>query len=353
MNITVRQKPTKKGYSLFLDITHNGQRKKETLGLKLIKGTSPAVKQANKETLSLAEKIRAQRILECGHEENGLVSRTKGKVSVKTYFETYIKNYNKRGDKRTMIAVTTKFMTYLGNLGKPNLLMDQLTPPMVFGFKELLEATQEREGPSSYFARFKKALKAAVREGIILKSPAEDIRIKAGKPTEKDLLTLSEQKKLYYTPISNQDVRNAFFVSLMTGLRWIDVKTLTWKDVKQDRIVKKQMKTSKDVVVMIREDMREFLPDRGKDQELVFKLPTNNGANKLLRTWTKSAGIDKHITWHCLRHTLGTQLSEGGTDHLTISRILGHANTKYVGRYAHASPEYQKTELDKLQSFKK
>lgn len=49
----------------------------------------------------------------------------------------------------------------------------------------------------------------------------------------------------------------------------------------------------------------------------------------------RTAGVD-HAPVHALRHTYGSRLIEAGVDLVTVSRILGHANTKITeGRYIH------------------
>jgi integrase/recombinase XerD len=54
----------------------------------------------------------------------------------------------------------------------------------------------------------------------------------------------------------------------------------------------------------------------------------------------KDAGIDKHITWHCLRHSISVLLQDNGTDAATVAGILGHTTTKYVHK------TYQRYKID-------
>ena len=42
----------------------------------------------------------------------------------------------------------------------------------------------------------------------------------------------------------------------------------------------------------------------------------------------KAAGIDKHITFHCFRHTFAMRLLDKGVDIPTIAFLLGH---KFLG----------------------
>ena len=73
----------------------------------------------------------------------------------------------------------------------------------------------------------------------------------------------------------------------------------------------------------------------GKHTNL-FILPSHPTCLKALRTWTKEAGISKHITWHCARHTFATNILKNGADVRVVSDLLGHSSLKYVEIYTRA-----------------
>ncbi len=62
----------------------------------------------------------------------------------------------------------------------------------------------------------------------------------------------------------------------------------------------------------------------------VFHLPTQDGSNKFLCKWTEVAGIKKHITRHCARHSFSVLLQQNGIDLATVAGMLGHTSIKYV-----------------------
>ena len=85
-----------------------------------------------------------------------------------------------------------------------------------------------------------------------------------------------------------------------------------------------------------------------KSDDFVFKLPTNEGANKTLKAWVKRAGIEKAITWHNGRHSFGTNLIFNDVDILTTSKLMGHTTTTHTQRYITASEEMKRKGTDKI-----
>jgi integrase/recombinase XerD len=130
------------------------------------------------------------------------------------------------------------------------------------------------------------------------------------------------------TPCTNHEIKKAFVFSLYTGLRWADVKRLNWENIKVHSIVIQQQKTDIHLEVPLHPLAAKILGERKKG--LVFHLPTQDGSNKVLGKWCTDAGLHKHITWHCARHSFSVLLQQKGIDLATVSGMLGHTSTKYV-----------------------
>lgn len=128
----------------------------------------------------------------------------------------------------------------------------------------------------------------------------------------KDVLSPEEIQKLIACHYDNENptIRRAFIFCLYCGLRFCDVKDLTYKNVDYaNRLLKfEQSKTkghsaSSGVVIPLNDGLLSIIGEAPADKNcLIFDLPTYESCCKSVKRWVKRAGIDKHISWHCARH---------------------------------------------------
>ena len=125
----------------------------------------------------------------------------------------------------------------------------------------------------------------------------------------KEHLEVEEYIAIIRTPYLNEELREAFVLCYYTGLRWCDVKPLNWKHIGKDEIVftTNQEKTDVENRITLHPIAKAILDRRckrlapGVGKGLVFRLPSQDLALRKLDTWCKTAGIQKHITWHSAR----------------------------------------------------
>jgi len=86
-----------------------------------------------------------------------------------------------------------------------------------------------------------------------------------------------------------------------------------------------------------------------KEVRLVFRLPTANGANKILGQWLNAAGIDKHVTWSCARLSFSILLQDRNIDDATVAYLMGHTTTDQVRKtYKRHRPKNQSETINQL-----
>lgn len=68
------------------------------------------------------------------------------------------------------------------------------------------------------------------------------------------------------------------------------------------------------------------------------------GIWKILGKYVNSAGIDKNVSPHTLRHSFATHLLAGGADLIAVQELLGHADIATTEIYTHLDKDFLVTE---------
>ena len=230
MSVVLRKRKNADGTtSLRLDIYNDGKHKIETLKhLQLSKPSNILDREQNKQRMQQAEEIAVKRAAELEASNYGMVTDAGKKTIITSWMQTYVDSYTKK-DKRMMQGALNRFAAFLNEVNKTGLTFGNLNALLIEDFIEFLEANSTGEGASSYYSRFKKMVKQAYRKDLMKKNVLDFVERKVkGKAKRKDILTLDELKILAATPTESSEVRKAFLFCCVSGLRWIDVKTLKW-----------------------------------------------------------------------------------------------------------------------------
>ena len=366
-------------------------RKQEDLKLYLVaKPRTPEEREQNRQTLELAKKIRREREDEKAQGERGYSLKVNKYSNLFDFFSEYYNKYS-RTDKRNILLALNRFKSFIrekhpeqvvrkpakeiesineawalkhkGVYGKheinPNEYYDfylkpgQFTETLVSDFISYLKDNSKGSGASTAYGRFRKVVARAHKEGIIKNNPCATIK-SPSKETEfeKDTLTAEEIRQLIKTHYEgeNTTIRRAFIVSLFCGVRWCDVKELRYSNIDYSRnnLTFEQAKTrghSKHsrVTIPLRADVLQNIgtpEEYGKTpNDLIFNLPSHTMCNKAIKHWAKRAGIQKHITWHCARHSFATNILTSGANIKVVADLLGHSGLNYVQVYVRAIDE--------------
>lgn len=237
---------------------------------------------------------------------------------------------------------------------------------MVGKFRDYLISHSEGEGAATSFARFKKVITAAVAEGVLVTNPCENFKrppVDSGALT-KDILSTEEVKSLIacHYDGENPEIRKAFIFTLNTGIRFCDVKSLRFSNInyQEGRLTFTQAKTEghsahAEVSMPLRADLLQMIgtpEENGKTtNDLIFDLPSHTMCLKALKHWTSRAGINKHITWHCGRHSFATIILTNGANIRVVADLLGHSGLQHVTRYARAVDSAKQAAIDSLPSI--
>lgn len=280
----------------------------------------------NKEALMILEAKRSQMILDRQAINTGYIPQHTINNNFLDYYSEFVKLNSRKGNRH----LSQSFNSFKNFIGKNYISAIEISENFCERFRDHLLANLNGETPANYFSRFKRVLEAASKDGYFKRSPATDLAAKAKSNKKvKDILEADEYIKLMNTPCINYEVKKAFVFSLYTGFRWVDVKPLKWENIKTTNVVNiRQKKTGEMLDLPLHPVALKILGERRTGQ--VFRLPTADGANKLLAKWCDDAGLGKHITWHCARHSFSVLLQDKGVDVATVAGMLGHTSTKYV-----------------------
>lgn len=115
-----------------------------------------------------------------------------------------------------------------------NIRPEQMSKDMMLAFTEYLQSRSVGEGAKSIYQRFKKVVKYAIEHDVMTKNPCTGVIIKVDdQQLRKDVLSLEEEQALINTHYTgeNPNIRRAFILCLYCGLRFCDVKDLTFANV--------------------------------------------------------------------------------------------------------------------------
>lgn len=335
--VKLRKRKTRTGlYSLYLDTYVGGKRTYEYLRLYLVPECTREDKRKNKETIQLAEAIRAKRVIEYHEGRYGFEASEQDKVLLFDYFEA-----QRSSQKRKTADSWGSCLQYIKRYERRrNITFAEVTSEWVKGFKDYLEAQELAQNSKAlYFAKFRACINRAYREGIITDNPLKRVGSIKHEESKREYLTIEEVQRLVATDCDSEVVKRAFLFSCLTGLRKSDIMQLLWGDVHKEgdytRITFRQRKTGGQEYLDITHEARELMGEERGAEELVFdSFPAMSTVSAVINVWTARAGIRKHITFHSARHTFATMMLTLGTDLYTVSKLLGHKDIKTTEIYA-------------------
>lgn len=235
------------------------------------------------------------------------------------------------------------FADFLRNkLNHGDILLVDITPTMIEQFYIYLNGLMAKNTAIHKMKIIKKILKIAIEEGYIRAMP---FKIKLAKDTlQYTPLSLDELRTIRSRQFATgrmAQVRDVFIFACYSGLAFTDLKNLTKEDILTDEdgkewIVKPRHKTKIISHIPLLPIAKEIL------KKYDYKLPvlTNQKYNSYLKELADVCGINKNLHSHLARHTFATILLNSGVDMVSVSKILGHSNSRITeSTYAQMMPE--------------
>jgi integrase len=204
------------------------------------------------------------------------------------------------------------------------------------------------------------ALKQAFDFGEIDRNPVPAVRLPKPASIRREPFSMTEVFQLA-DAAPNDDWETLILLGFFTGARLGDCVRMTWDNVdeRHQAIVYTQRKTGRTVVVPVHPDLLSHLRHisrQGTIGPLCGSLaaraqPGRSGLSAKFKEIVKRAGLDlmtvqgkgsqkfARRTFHSLRHTTASQLSDGGIAEDLRMAITGHASREMHQLYTH--PAYE------------
>jgi integrase len=353
VKVKVRERPkTNNQLALYLDYyppIFNAEGKltrRQSLGIYIHKNpTDKEQRKSNNEKRLIAEQIRAQQEKELLLMGAGLAKNENPKLE--TNFLELFKSVmqTKRVSKTSNYHWVFKHLkTFVGN----ELKCSEVTTEFCNAFSNFL-VTGIKDGEKvlnlsinsavAYLNIFRTILFYAYKNEYL----KQDVRLRMekvnNKSTKREYLTIEEVRMLERTDFKYELLKRACFFSIYSGLRYSDIRNLKWKNVRVKEgtiwLNIKLQKTGDYNNLPLHKKAVDIMGHPGNDDDFVFpKLRYDNYYNLLIRDWVKRAGINKHITFHCFRHSFATILLNNGVNIEVVSSLLGHKDITTTQIYA-------------------
>jgi integrase len=207
-------------------------------------------------------------------------------------------------------------------------------------------------------------LNSAFQAGAVA-SDAEWRKVKPfAKVDEARIRFLTDAESIRLVNACPPDLRALVRAALLTGARWGELAALRASDVKagKDRpsVYVAQSKSGKPRHIPLNDEGRELfaslLIGKAGDAHVFLRADGEPwGHNHHVRALVEACRVAKikpAVTFHELRHTYASHLAQAGIPLLTISKLLGHADTRITARhYAHLADATLAAAVTSLPSF--
>ena len=358
MKITLKEKILNTGkISLYLEyykgstVDANGKRQhlRTQEYLKIYLHQNPKTtkeKNENKENLKLAENILAIRKTDYIQGKFEMKSTTKAKRTFLNFFSEMVDDREINFSHDNYGNWKSTFV-HLKKIVPPNLTFDDIDENFVKKVKDYFDNKAQtksnlplsQNSKVSYFNKFKACLKKAFEDGYLSINYSAKVKSFEQAESQREYLTFDEVQALAKAHCKYDVLKRAFLFSCLSGLRWSDIQTLNWSEVRDEgeftKVNFRQEKTDGVEYLYISEQARKLLGERKHPQERVFVgLRYSAVFNHEIVRWTVRAGLTKHITFHSARHTNAVLLLENGADIYTVSKRLGHREIRTTAIYA-------------------
>ena len=223
-----------------------------------------------------------------------------------------------------------------------------LTPQFIAGLRDRIAVKHGRRQANYVMAVISVACEFGKEHGILTANPVKGVRrVRRGRETPKANRPWTEnERRVVLTEVPYQ-LRVPVALAMFTGLRKGDVLTLTKNAIRNGHIWRKTGKTGQEISIPIHRDLARLLREAPPHDAVTLAATTKgtpwteSGFNstfiKAVAKLTREGRVGSGLTFHGLRHTVGTLLTESGCDLDTVRRWLGQKTLSMAIHYSESA----------------
>jgi len=289
-----------------------------------------------------------------------IVERTTGEplrnYKVRDWLDQWLDMKEQVRASKTMDRYRQVIRDFIASLGsRANLALSHVTPKDVLVYRSLITKAGKTARTANLSAKVvSAAFNTAVRQHIIESNPATALESLPVKSEEKGTFTPDQVSKLVRA--ADGDWRSAILLRYYTGARLGDVANMRWSAVDWSKKVIRftPSKTKKPVTIPLHPQLeRELLKNAGIGNAPMFPTPSGRGTggkhglsgrfNAIMervgiegkRTKASGGRTLSSLTFHSLRHSFNSALTNGGVSQEIRQKLTGHASAEMNAIYTH------------------
>jgi integrase len=191
-------------------------------------------------------------------------------------------------------------------------------------------------------------------------------KIKKPTPNNARLRFLTQEEAnniLAALAVASPEVHDMALLSMYTGMRAGEVRTLAWSDVDlaQGLLVLRDTKNGRTRYAYMTEAVKSMLQARqpGRPDALVFCGPDGKQRSPVAKTFRHAVDrlglndgvVDRRqrVSYHTLRHSYASWLVMQGIPLYTVQKLLGHRTPAMTERYSHLAPDHMREAIKGLE----
>jgi integrase len=233
------------------------------------------------------------------------------------------------------------------NLVQPinDMPLAELTPQFVAGLRDRIAAKHGRRQANYVMAVISVACEFGKEHGIVRENPVKGVRrVRRSRDTPNANRPWTEDERRTVLAEVPYQLRVAVALAMFTGLRKGDVLALTKNAIRAGKIWRRTGKTGQEVSIPVHPDLARLLQDAPVHNAVTIAATTHgtpwtvSGFNstfiKAIAKLEREGKVGAGLTFHGLRHTVGTLLTEAGVNLDTVRRWLGQKTLAMAIHYS-------------------